>query len=61
MRSGSRGEAVRLDSPRAAADAGIHTVYQDLSLCDNLDAVQNLFLGQERTGAAGADARSTAT
>ena len=47
----ARGEAVRLDSPRAAADAGIHTVFQDLSLCDNLDAVQNLFLGHERCGA----------
>lgn len=43
------GEAVRLDSPRAAASAGIHTVYQDLSLCDNLDAVKNLYLGQEVT------------
>lgn len=43
------GEAVRLDSPRAAAGAGIHTVYQDLSLCDNLDAVKNLYLGQEVT------------
>ena len=46
------GEVVRLDSPRAAADAGIHTVFQDLSLCDNLDAVQNLFLGHERCGPA---------
>ncbi|GAA1882288.1 ATP-binding cassette domain-containing protein [Actinomadura bangladeshensis] len=45
-----RGEAVRLDSPRDAAEAGIHTVFQDLSLCDNLDAVQNLFLGRERRG-----------
>jgi len=45
------GEDVRLDSARAATAAGIHTVYQDLSLCDNLDAVKNLFLGQERTTA----------
>ena len=45
-----RGESARLESPRAAADAGIRTVFQDLSLCDNLDAVQNLFLGQERHG-----------
>ncbi|RNL62047.1 sugar ABC transporter ATP-binding protein [Nocardioides marmoriginsengisoli] len=45
-----RGEAVRLETPRAAQSAGIHTVYQDLSLCDNLDAVRNLFLGQEITG-----------
>ena len=45
-----RGEQVRLDTPRAAAAAGIHAVYQDLSLCDNLDAVRNLFLGQEQVG-----------
>ncbi|MCW2765448.1 MAG: hypothetical protein JWO11_1407 [Nocardioides sp.] len=45
-----RGETVRLDSPRTAAANGIHTVYQDLSLCDNLDAVLNLFLGQEIAG-----------
>jgi D-xylose transport system ATP-binding protein len=44
------GESVRMDNPRAAATHGIHTVYQDLSLCDNLDTVRNLFLGQERTG-----------
>ena len=43
------GEETRFDSPRAAASAGVHAVYQDLSLCDNLDAVQNLFLGQEDT------------
>jgi len=34
-------------SPRGAADLGISTVYQDLALCDNLDAVANLFLGRE--------------
>ena len=45
-----RGAAARLESPRAAAEAGIRTVFQDLSLCDNLDAVQNLFLGQEQHG-----------
>ena len=28
---------------------GIETVYQDLALCDNLDIVQNMFLGRERT------------
>ncbi len=44
------GQVVRLDNPRTAAGFGIHTVYQDLSLCDNLDAVENLFLGQEHTG-----------
>lgn len=45
-----RGETMRLETPRAAQAAGIHTVYQDLSLCDNLDAVRNVFLGQEVTG-----------
>ena len=31
------------------AHLGIETVYQDLALCDNLDIVQNMFLGRERT------------
>jgi D-xylose transport system ATP-binding protein len=34
-------------SPRAALALGIATVYQDLALCDNLDVVENLFLGRE--------------
>jgi ABC-type sugar transport system ATPase subunit len=38
---------VHLHSPKAAADLGIATVYQDLALCDNLDIVQNMFLGRE--------------
>lgn len=38
---------VKLESSRDSVELGIHTVYQDLSLCDNLDAVRNLFLGQE--------------
>ncbi len=42
------GEARRLDGPAAAAALGIQTVYQDLALCDNLDIVQNMFLGRER-------------
>jgi D-xylose transport system ATP-binding protein len=42
------GNAVFLDSPNAARRQGIHTVYQDLALADNLDVVENLFLGQER-------------
>lgn len=41
------GAGVRLENSRQAVDLGIHTVYQDLSLCDNLDVVRNLFLGQE--------------
>lgn len=46
----SQGRTVRLDSPRAAQAVGVHTVYQDLSLCDNLDAVRNVYLGQEVAG-----------
>jgi ABC-type sugar transport system ATPase subunit len=34
-------------SPAAARSLGIETVYQDLALCDNLDAVANVVLGQE--------------
>lgn len=41
------GSEVAIDSPHDAAAAGIQTVYQDLALCDNLDTVQNLFLGRE--------------
>jgi ABC-type sugar transport system ATPase subunit len=33
--------------PRDAMEAGIHTVFQNLSLCDNLDVAANLFLGNE--------------
>jgi ABC-type sugar transport system ATPase subunit len=42
------GHPVHLHSPRDAAALGIETVYQDLALCDNLDIVQNMFLGRER-------------
>jgi D-xylose transport system permease protein len=41
-------QPVRLHSPHEAAELGIETVYQDLALCDNLDIVQNMFLGRER-------------
>lgn len=41
------GDEVHIDSPTDAIDRGIATVFQDLALCDNLDVVQNLFLGQE--------------
>ena len=44
------GEAVHLHSPREASRLGIEVVYQDLALCDNLDIVQNMFLGREETG-----------
>ncbi len=42
------GKPVRLHGPHDAAALGIETVYQDLALCDNLDIVQNMFLGRER-------------
>lgn len=41
------GELVHLRTPRDAAALGIATVYQDLALCDNLDIVDNMFLGRE--------------
>ena len=41
------GEPIRLHNPQDATSHGIATVYQDLALCDNLDVVSNLFLGQE--------------
>ncbi len=43
------GKPVSLHSPRDAAALGIEIVYQDLALCDNLDIVQNMFLGREKT------------
>ncbi len=41
------GRAVSLHGPRDAEALGITTIYQDLALCDNLDIVQNMFLGHE--------------
>jgi ABC-type sugar transport system ATPase subunit len=41
------GVPVRLHGPRDAEGLGITTIYQDLALCDNLDIVQNMFLGHE--------------
>ncbi len=42
------GRPVHVHSPRDAAALGIETIYQDLALADNLDIVQNMFLGRER-------------
>ena len=42
------GRHVRISGPRDATALGIEVVYQDLALCDNLDIVQNMFLGRER-------------
>ena len=43
------GLPVRFESPDDAKRAGIETVYQDLSLCPNVDTVANFFMGRERT------------
>jgi len=43
------GEAIELNSPRAALSRGIATVHQELSLLPNLTVTQNVFLAQERT------------
>jgi D-xylose transport system ATP-binding protein len=43
------GEPVLLHNPREASRLGIEVVYQDLALADNLDIVQNMFLGREET------------
>jgi len=36
-----------INGPRDAASLGVEIVYQDLALCDNLDIVDNMFLGRE--------------
>jgi D-xylose transport system ATP-binding protein len=41
------GRDVHLNTPQQATTLGIATVYQDLALCDNLDVVENLYLGRE--------------
>lgn len=42
-----QGKPVTMSTPSAALDLGIATVFQDLALCENLDVVANIFLGQE--------------
>jgi ABC-type sugar transport system ATPase subunit len=42
------GEAVSFSTPLEARRRGIETIYQDLALCDNLDASANIFLGREK-------------
>jgi D-xylose transport system ATP-binding protein len=41
------GEEVHIHGPKDSAKLGIEVVYQDLALCDNLDVVQNMYLGRE--------------
>ncbi|HEY1569848.1 MAG TPA: ATP-binding cassette domain-containing protein [Pseudonocardiaceae bacterium] len=43
------GRPVHVHNPKEAAVLGIEVVYQDLALAENLDIVQNMFLGRERT------------
>jgi D-xylose transport system ATP-binding protein len=44
------GKQVSVNQPKDAGALGVEIVYQDLALCDNLDIVQNMFLGRERRG-----------
>jgi len=50
------GKPVHIDSPTAARELGIETVYQDLAVAPDLDPAANLFLGRElkRKGILGA-------
>jgi ABC-type sugar transport system ATPase subunit len=41
------GEEIRFASPKAAREAGVQTVYQDLAVCSNLSVAHNLVLGDE--------------
>lgn len=38
---------ITMASPMEARSLGIETIYQDLALCENLDATVNIFLGRE--------------
>ena len=49
------GKPVKISDPKSAVKLGIATVFQDLALCDNLDVVANLYLGQEVVGNGGID------
>lgn len=42
------GKPEHVTAPRDASALGVEIVYQDLALCENLDVVQNMFLGRER-------------
>lgn len=44
-----KGEKMSFQSPADARSKHIEMVYQDLSLCDHIDVVGNLFLGRELT------------
>ena len=42
------GKPVNVHGPKDASGLGIEIVYQDLALCENLDIVENMFLGREK-------------
>lgn len=42
-----KGKRIEINSPKYARELGIETIYQDLSLADNLDVGANIFLGKE--------------
>ena len=44
------GKPVSINGPKDSAALGIEVVYQDLALCDNLDVVENMYLGRETLG-----------
>jgi ABC-type sugar transport system ATPase subunit len=52
------GRPAHIHHPHDAAALGIETVFQDLALCDNLDIVQNMFLGRERVRGVALDENS---
>ena len=41
------GQPVNIHGPKDSARLGIEVVYQDLALADNLDVVENMYLGRE--------------
>ena len=49
------GKPVTINGPKQAQALGIATVFQDLALCDNLDVVQNMYLGRELGSSAALD------
>ena len=51
-------QPVSIHGPGGAVRLGIATVYQDLALCDNLDVVENMFLGHERRAGTGVVTRA---
>jgi simple sugar transport system ATP-binding protein len=44
-----QGQPLAFHKPSQARERGIEIVYQDLALCDNLSAAENVFLGREPT------------